>query len=144
MSLNWAQTRSQRPKMANQLKSNLTFHAWRTLGYLYGPSDCFPPLQSLFLLTISTFLPFSALHSSPPSLSMGGCFFPFSLLPTPPGLPLLWQPPPFTPLPDHSSVSPACVCLSPNFIQRNQAGQINRTQKGKRAKQATKVHKLTT
>lgn len=105
---------------------------------VYGPLLPPHPLQSLFLLTISTFLPFYALQSSPPSLSMGGCFFSFSLLPTPPGLPLLWQPPlPFTPLPDHS-VPPACVCLSPNFIQSNRAGQLRRNQIRKKSKTGNK------
>lgn len=63
MILNWAQTRSQRHETAGKLKSNPTFHAWQALRYVYGPSDCFSPLHShFFLLTISTFLLFSALQ----------------------------------------------------------------------------------
>lgn len=72
---------------------------------------------------------------------MGGCFFPFSLPPTPPWpsppLAARTPPPPFIPLRDHSSVSPACVCLSPNFIQRKRAGQMRRNPK-KKSKTANK------
>lgn len=95
-------------------------------------------------------LPFNP--SEFPSLSLhGGLLLPFQS----PTISLS-SPPPLAvfffffvlPLPSHSSVSTACVCLSPNFIQRSRAGQNVAGQKTlrcdwKRAKQLTKGDKLT-
>lgn len=82
-----------------KLKSNPTFHAWRTLGSVYGPSDCFPPFTVTFpphYLNIPPFLCPSEL----PSFSLhGGLLLPFQ---SPTNSP--WPSPPlaaFTPPPLH-------------------------------------------
>lgn len=109
MSLESSQTRNRSPQSSSRLKSNPTFHGRLILWCRNGPSDCCfslsrapPPAP----LTVSTFLPFSALQPLRvllPLAPWGGCFFPFNLPPSPSCFPCFS---PLPPPPRHSSVSP--------------------------------------